>query len=112
MRNFVKALITNRFGIVLAALNLCYFVSGAAFANFKFNIPSNNFEVLMRLMHFPAALPTVISAGFLNFLFSAPNNFIYYRFAFPIFLFFVTFQWLFIAWTAKTIAGRIRPANV
>jgi hypothetical protein len=103
MKNFVKALLTNRFGIVLAALNLCYFVSRASF---NINLPSNNFDILMTILHVPAIALTFIPGAFIHFLFSAPYKFVYYRFAFPVFLFFVTFQWLFIAWAARKIAQK------
>jgi len=108
MKNFVKGLITNRFGIVLAALNICYFVS---------HNPDSirslvNFDKLMISLNVPAAVLTVIPMTIIKFLFQMSYEFAYMQFGYTAFLFFVTFQWLFIGWMAKAVAQHIRPNQI
>lgn len=103
MKNFVKGLLTNRFGIVLAALNVCYFLS----VNFpKANYPSNNFGITMLILNFPAAILTYVPLGIIKFLFSVSEILLYRQLVSVIYLFFVTFQWLFISWLANKIAQK------
>jgi uncharacterized membrane protein YfcA len=108
MKNFIVNLLSNRFGIVLAALNLCYFVSNSftAYAHHSFN----NFDKIILSLNLPAAVLTVILLWFLEFLF--PPSYLFLDcLGFGILFFFVALQWLFIGWTAKAIARRIRPTD-
>lgn len=103
MRNFIKGMLTNRFGIVLATLNVCYFVShspGAIRLLF-------DFDKLMISLNTPAALLTLIPITVIKILFQMPYKFAFDQFGLVTFLFFVILQWLFIGWAAKTIARKI-----
>lgn len=105
MKNFVVGLLTNRFGIVLATLNVCYFVSDYFTNIFK---TSNNFGKIIVVLNVPAIILTAIPLRIMDFLFSIPNLFSQRQLLSFIFLFFVTLQWLFIGWLAKTIALKIQ----
>ena len=122
MRNFVKGLVTNRFGIVLAALNICYFVS-RKFVPFIFsNGCEDNLIIIRKNMIYwinifsakimiyinsPAIMASIFTDASVNILtdFSALTQ---VRLQVIFFIFFITLQWLFIAWAAKTIAQQIR----
>lgn len=106
MKNFVKGLITNRFGIVLATLNLCYFASNGLTG---INHPFSNFDKMVLIQNVPAIFFAFIPLQFLKFLFPTSYRFLDREFGFIILLFFVTLQWLFIGWMAKAIARRIQP---
>lgn len=127
MRNFVKGLLTNRFGIVLAALNVCYFASRSyihfIFAhahgeNCAFFGGRHFFDIFtglgagssdfMFLLNLPAVLFSLLSGTFVQIIF--PDFCLYTQGKIQIvfFVFFITFQWLFIGWTAKTLAGKIQ----
>ena len=102
---FMKALLTNRLGIVLATLNLCYF---AAKDFFYAPSPFSNFDKIMLSQNAPAIVLSFIPYQLIHFLFpqmewSASRL---WRLAFL--LFFVTLQWLFIGWAAKMIARRLK----
>ena len=103
MKNFVKELITNRFGIVLATLNVCYFVSLSS-ANFR---SLRGFDILILALNIPASTLTFISASIIKFLFSMSYRMIYEQFAFGFGMFLIIFQWLFIAWLARKIALKL-----
>ncbi len=106
MKNFVKGLITNRLGIVLAGLNLCYFAHDSLKG---INQPLTNFDKIMLGQNSPALLLTIIPLAAVKSLFSMTMfEFLWGQFGFITFLFFVTLQWLFIGWTAKKIAQKIR----
>jgi hypothetical protein len=132
MKNLVVGLLTNRFGIVLAALNVCYFVSRGFVRNvfehihgekyvfeqiivekrffsdhFILSLPAMRFTV-MELINVPALLLSLFSSKFINLFFSAECFFTRAKFEIAFILFFVTLQWLFIGWLAKTIALKIQ----
>ncbi len=108
MKKFVVNLLSNRFGIVLAALNLCYFAGKLfVFADLSRNIAGKIFLSLN--------LPALISSGLLyeilrNFLpeLSYDTRF-YVRSGFV--TFFIVFQWLFIAWIANAVAQKFAQRN-
>lgn len=125
MKKFVKELFTNRFGIVLATLNICYFVSNK-FVSFIFTHQHGetcNFYLKHFLMLYPIyrslpdcgflinLLPLIASRlqGFL-FLKFFPHLCIFTQMKIQIvfFIFFVALQWLFIAWLSYKIAQKIR----
>lgn len=100
MKNFVKGLITNRFGIVLAALNVCHFLSHDNFYS--------TFDKIMVVVNFPAVLLGLVSSQFIRILI---NDFPLYTkgsILTVLMIFFVTLQWLFIGWLAKIVAEKIR----
>ena len=103
--NFTKGLLTNRLGIVLAALNLCYF----AWNGFSVlaSLP-DNFGKVMISQNSPAIFLTVILTKLTEFLFSKPLTNVNHPLGLTAFLFFVTLQWLFIGWAAKAIARKIK----
>ena len=69
MRKFIAELFTNRFGIVLAALNLCFF---AARIN-DFNVPP--FGKLFVHMNFPAIDATILALDFIKtFVYKFPSQ--------------------------------------
>jgi len=125
MKGFIKQLVTNRLGIILATLNLCYFVSPkfsanaflTAFDNFQRFTKGSNFlgaslyyiENLMLNVNFPALGFAAISKYFIKLILWNPNEIAASVLGFFSTLFFITLQWLFIGWTAKKIASAIRP---
>ena len=104
MKKFIVELFSNRFGIVLAALNVCYF-AGKGIVPFQ---PSGRIFFCANL---PAAASTVFSLKFANLL--MPEFFYTSRTGLGdlLFAFFIVLQWLFIARIAKTIAQRFRPVE-
>jgi hypothetical protein len=123
MRNFVKGLVTNRFGIVLAALNVCYFVSkkfvpfifshgnedNCIFYNHQmfFWLKTHYAEIILEI-NSVAILASMIPSKFMQIIFPEFCSFTQARFQIVFLIFFITLQWLFIGWAAKTIAQKIR----
>jgi hypothetical protein len=125
MKKFAKELFTNRFGIVLATLNICYFVSNK-FISFIFAHPHGencNFYKKHFLMLYPIFerspdwgflinLPSLIASRFQGFFFLKifPNlcNLMHMKIQIVFFTFFIALQWLFIAWLSYKIAQKIR----
>lgn len=122
MKEFIKQLLTNRLGIILATLNLCYlfsrpFFNAAAphgdgsicFINHahKFNCLVMQFSETMFNINIPALflsiIPDVIIQSFSR-TYVPENTFI----QIALFAFFITIQWLFIGWTAKKTAFAIQ----
>ena len=124
MRKFIADLMTNHFGIVLAALNVCYLVS-RKFASYAFShgnggecVFYKNNAFLTAKSHFadamfninsPAAFASLIQGKFTQLVFSDFCFFTHAKLQIVFLALFITFQWLFIGWTAKTIARAIRP---
>ena len=105
MKNFVVGLLTNRFGIVLATLNVCYFV----FDGFdKIFLATNNFDKIMTILNVPAFLLTALPLKVVGFLFSIREVFLYRERLSIVFLIFVTLQWLFVAQVARVITRKIQ----
>jgi hypothetical protein len=123
MKNFVKSLVTNHFGIVLAALNVCYFVS-RKFVQFAFSHGNDDSCVFFKhyviswmKIHYaetilqinsPAAVASLIQSKFMQIIFPDFCVFAQAKLQIIFLIFFITFQWLFIGWIAKTIAQKIR----
>lgn len=119
--SFVKSLLTNRLGITLAALNLCLLAS-RSFVQFAFS-PQASAECFYwnkSLFYLPAIttnltetfiilnLPAFMLAQIPTFLiinifgkFCAVTEM---QIGIGFFALFITLQWLFIAWLAKTLA--------
>ena len=124
MKKFMVNLLSNRFGIVLAALNVCFFVSGKAVGrvfehlhgescvfskiHILASLGNGNVPDVILLQNLPAALFSILPSLYLVKLF--PDFCIYtqIKFQFFLLLFFVVLQWLFIGWTAKTLAEKLR----
>ncbi len=127
MKSFVKGLVTNRFGIVLAALNVCYLVS-RKFVHYAFShgnedscVFFNHHIFFWMKIHYaenilsinsPAILASMIPSKFMQIIFSNFCLFTYARFQIIFLIFFITFQWLFIGWAAKTIAQKIQSSQI
>jgi hypothetical protein len=134
MKNLIKGMISNRFGIVLVALNVCYFVSrdvvrytfehihGEKYAfetivvekcflsgDLTLVLIGMHLSKVIELMNLPAILLSIFSNKFINIAFFNVCFFTKAKFEIAFMVFFVTLQWLFIGWTAKAIARRIQP---
>jgi len=106
MRKFIVNLFSNHFGIILAALNLCYFVS-------KINVfPISPFGKIFACANLPAFASAILSLEFVKIFIHRPSfsteEFLGYGFL----AVFIVLQWLFIAWIAKTLAARFRPKEI
>jgi hypothetical protein len=101
---FVKALLSNRPGIVLATLNVCYFAARDFFIGV---FPLSNFDKIMLSQNAPAIVLTFIPHHLIHFLFSQMEWLMLQRLTLVILTFFITLQWLFIGWTAKTMARKL-----
>lgn len=126
MKTFIKELFANRLGIVLAALNVCYFAS-RNFINYDFSHGygkacwfNNHFNIVGLKMQYseiifslnsPAILFSLISTDLMQTIFPYTCGFELAKIHIVFTGFFTVLQWLFIGWTAKTIARTIRPNN-
>lgn len=105
MKKFIVNLFSNRFGIILATLNVCYFASKGN------GITRHLFGKIFVCANFPAAISAILSLEFVKIFL--------HELSFPtemdmvniFFAFFIVLQWLFIAWIAKTIAQKLRQTN-
>ena len=105
MRKFITELFSNRFGIVLATLNVCYLVSRAD------NPIRQPLDMPFFCANFPSGAAVFLSLKGIGIFLFDPSYAA--RFLVPaFFIFFVTLQWLFVAWTAKTLAARIRRSKL
>jgi hypothetical protein len=101
MKKFIGSLFSNRFGIVLAALNVCYFVSKGS------DVTNNLFGKIFVCMNFPAAISALLAREFVE-IFSHNLSFAAEMTVANIFFaFFIAGQWLFIAWIAKTLGAKV-----
>lgn len=124
MKNFIVKLFSNRFGIVLATLNVCFFLSRPFFHRifehnhgencffskhfFLFPMHLSSFESLMITLNLPSTILSLFSYSLTK---GSPSDICVYtrsKFEFVFFTLFVILQWLFIAWLAKTVAAKIR----
>lgn len=106
---FAKGLLTNRLGIVLATLNICYF---AAKSHASVYLPLNVFDKIMLAQNLPAGFVSFVAAKNTEFFFHATSWLSFQKVWLPFLLFFVTLQWLFIGWSAKMIARKVRRRKV
>lgn len=102
--NFINGLLTNHSGIVLATLNLCYFAA-SGFLEGKFRL--SGFDKIMLSQNAPAIILSFIPHELIHFLFPDLDWLALHYATSAFLLFFVTLQWLFIAWSAKIIAGKL-----
>lgn len=102
MKKFIVNLFSNHFGIILVAINLCYFASkGQSLLNY----PSG---VWFMCANLPAGIATSLSVKFIEIFLLTPATILVNA----ILVFFITMQWLFIAWFAKLIAGKISRSKL
>ncbi len=128
MKKFVVNLFSNRFGIVLATLNVCYFLSETFFQRvfshthgescfvtkkfFLFPMILSNFENLMMILNLPSIILSLIPYILLKEYLTGICAYTQIKLQFAFFSFFVVLQWLFIAWIARTIARKFRPKEL
>src|SRR5688572_24585278 len=106
MKEFVKSLLTNRFGIVLGTLNVCYFLSQIV----------NNYSVLETLQaktfictNFPAAIAALLTTKVITAFAASHSQVSFLQIANLLMSVFIMAQWLFIAHLSRVIAQRIKP---
>ena len=128
MKKFLVELFSNRFGIVLAAINLCFFVSSDVVSRvfehvhgdtcilFNSRIPSPlvNLQVpdLIMLQNLPALFYSMISSSLFEKLFPGVCAYTHIRFQVFSLLIFIVLQWLFVALIAKTLAAKLRRSDL
>ncbi len=104
MRQFIKSLLTNRFGLVLGTLNIVYFfdqlIRSPPFS--KTFLP-----VIFLCMNSPATIVSVLPVILLESLFNLSLVALHQVRIFS-FAIFVMIQWLLIAHSARVIALRIQ----
>jgi hypothetical protein len=105
MRKVITELFTNRFGIVLAALNLCFFASRIN----NFNAPP--IGKLFVYMNFPAIGSTILSLNFIKTFVYQFSPWAEVNLGNVLFASFIILQWLFIALFAKTLARRLQGSK-
>lgn len=106
MKKFIIQLFSNRFGIVLAAINLCYLASKAG--NYRFR-PLDPFFASANA---PAFISSLFSLEIMKIFWQPMSSAVTTNFIGIFLVFFVTLQWLFIAWIAKTLAAKFRPKEL
>ncbi|MEP6902857.1 MAG: hypothetical protein ABJA66_13980 [Actinomycetota bacterium] len=106
MKKFIVNLFSNRFGIVLATLNVCYFASKGS------GITNQLFGQIFVCAHFPAAISALLSLGIVKIFLHKLSYPTEMNIANTFFAFFIVAQWLFITWIAKTIAQKLRPKEL
>lgn len=128
MKKFVVDLFSNRLGIVLAALNVSFFVSDKVisrvfehihgescvfFGKLRFISPLMNLNVpdIILIQNIPATIFALISSLGMQQLFPGLCAYTLIRFEIFFLISLVVLQWLAIAWLAKTIAQKFRPAE-
>jgi len=125
MRKFIVSLFSNRFGIVLATVNICYFLSRPFFQQvfshthgedcfvsdhfLLFLMILSNFEQLMVNLNLPSVVLSLFPYMILRENLMKICGFTQIEIQFVFFSIFVVLQWLFIAWIARTIAQKFRP---
>ena len=128
MKKFIASLFSNRFGIVLATLNVCYFLSMNFFQKvfshihgescfiskkfFLFPMILSNTEHLMMTINLPALVSSLFPYLLFRKYLEEICAFSQIKIQFVFFTVFVILQWLFIAWIAKTLAAKMRKIKV
>lgn len=123
MRKFIKELFTNRFGIVLVTLNICYLVS-RKFVYFTFSHGNEDqcvfynhsvfywvklqFAEKLFCLNSPAILAFLIPNEIMRIVFSDFCLFTRAKFQILLLTFFIVLQWLFIGWLSEKIAQKIK----
>lgn len=109
MKKFIARLFSNRFGIVLATLNVCYLA-------IKFqdvgNIPQTFLGRVFICLNMPAFIFTRLVYEIGVVVFADSGHSVQMPIALGLFTFFIILQWLFIAWIARTLAAKIRQPKL
>jgi hypothetical protein len=109
MKKFVVNLFSYRFGIVLAAINLCYFASkGFGLFDFLRNPSAKYFLSL----NFPAAMFAGLSYRVTHIIFPEIPFAAQTSLKGILFAGFIVIQWLFIGWLTKTLAEKFRSKEL
>ncbi|HQU83563.1 MAG TPA: hypothetical protein PKY59_10575 [Pyrinomonadaceae bacterium] len=123
MKGFIKQLLTNRLGIILATLNLCYMVSSpffkeliskgnvgkfSAYFNYEKLIINAGSSNIIFAANFPSEIIASITDSLLHLFLPKIGIFENGFYQLSLFTFFMIFQWLLIGWTAKKIASAIQ----
>lgn len=126
MKKFAVQLMSNRFGIVLAALNVCYFISrnfvAYAFSHgdgercffakrYLFQWIDAQCAEFTLYINLPALMMSAIQDNLMQSVFPDLCIFTQAKFKIVFLMIFIILQWLFIGWTAQSIARAIRPKN-
>src|SRR5689334_505547 len=110
MRKFIASLLSNRFGILLAAVNVCYF---AAKTQNMASVAQTFIGKVFISINMPAFVLTrlcyEIGAAFFGEFINPASQF---GVKLGMFASFIVLEWLFIAWLAETLAARIRRPNL
>lgn len=106
MKKFVIELISNRFGIVLAALNLCYF------ASLGFDSIGRLSGSVFASLNMPAAIPTAVTLLIGKLFIRDLSPIDPQTIIALVFSFFIALQWLFVAWSARRLAARFRKGEL
>jgi hypothetical protein len=126
LKKFVKELVTNRFGIVMATLNICYFIStkpiqfifshqhleNCFYYREPFLLTFSRSEIANPVL--AVDIPSFVLLSFPGdaFLKAFPDLCVFTQLHIQVifFAFFVTLQWLFIGWIAKKLAKKINES--
>jgi hypothetical protein len=107
MKKIIAALFSNRFGIVLAALNAAYFAGHGIGPMGR--LPGMFFACA----NLPAGLATALTLESVRLFLAPPSaSSLAPIFAGAVFGGFVVLQWLSIAWFAKKMAAGFKPADL
>lgn len=102
MINFVKTLLSNRFGIVLATINVCL----VAYYLTEVPVFTSVIEPLVICINIPAGILSAIVYSISRLLFYSVSDSASVQVRFFFVAFFVVLQWLLIAHLARTIAQK------
>lgn len=105
MKKFIVNLFSNRFGIVLATLNVCYL---ATKIQDIVNIPQTFLGKVFVCLNMPAFILSRLAYAIDALLFGEIKYSMQISVKLVLFTFFIILQWLFIAWIARTLAAKIR----
>ena len=105
MKKFVGSLFSNRFGIVLAAINLCY-LAGRGIGLFDFlRTPSAKYFLSL---NFPSLIAAGLSLRAAQIFLPEISFEAQTGLKIGLFAFFIVIQWLSIGWLTKTLAEKLR----
>lgn len=106
--NFVKGLLTNRFGIILATLNVCCLVFN--YDNFMCGQTISGKAILC--INIPAIILAKITSDIPYIFFQSVPYHSFIQIAFLFLPIFVLIQWLFIAHLARVIAQKLSKSSL
>lgn len=107
--NFVKSLLSNGFGIILATLNVCYFAS--EFGSYPV-YPRTLVSRIFISLNLPSLIPVEISSEIIKIIIPAISLRTIYQFSNLFFVCFMILQWLFVANLSRKIAQNLQSNKV